>query len=117
MPEADKEGDRNTKIMATIVRGYAEGISHAKWKAKLRGAEQAITTNRGALVCISTTMFSQGDVQWITMPYEGSIVRELKILSAIICMILVDTTSLAKIITWESLQKLKCIGRSLAPSY
>ena len=48
------------------------------------------------------------------MAYEDPLLMELKIASAIIGRILEEISNLANIITWECLQKLKYLGRSLA---
>jgi len=65
----------------------------------MHGAQQVMTIEQGTPVCILIMTFNQGDVQGISTPLEDSLVVELKIESAIVCRILVDTGGSANIIT------------------
>ncbi|KAJ8446023.1 hypothetical protein Cgig2_012367 [Carnegiea gigantea] len=40
-----REEEYSTEIVATIARGYLEGIIRSAWKAKLREAQQVLTAN------------------------------------------------------------------------
>ncbi|KAJ8429782.1 hypothetical protein Cgig2_003738 [Carnegiea gigantea] len=105
----------STKIIVTIARGYAEGISYAVWKARIRGTQQVMNIEQGAPVNIPIITFSESKRRPVMAPFDYPVVIELKVASALVCIILIDTRNSADIITWECLQKLKYPGRDITP--
>ncbi|KAJ8422474.1 hypothetical protein Cgig2_016076 [Carnegiea gigantea] len=103
------------KTVATIARGYAEGISYAMWKARMRGTQQVINIKQGAPVTTPIITFSESKGRPVMAPFDDPVVIELKVASALVCRILIDTKNSVDIISWECLQKLKYPGRDITP--
>ncbi|KAJ8432616.1 hypothetical protein Cgig2_032897 [Carnegiea gigantea] len=103
------------KTVATIARGYAEGISYAMWKERMRGTQQVINIKQGALVTTPIITFSESKGHPVMAPFDDPVVIELKVASALVCRILIDTKNSVDIISWECLQKLKYPGRDITP--
>jgi len=106
----------STKIVSTVARGYAEGISYAVWKARVWGTQQVMKVEQRAPVTTPIITFSESKGCPVMAPFDDSVVIELKVVSALICRILIDTGNSTNIITWECLQKLKYLGRDITPS-
>ena len=51
----------------------------------------------------------------LLFPHNNSLVVEMKVASAIVRKILIDTGSFMDIITWDCLKKLTYIGRDIIP--
>ncbi|KAJ8432623.1 hypothetical protein Cgig2_032904 [Carnegiea gigantea] len=105
----------STKIVVTIARGYAEGISCTVWKARIRGTQQVMNIEQGAPVNIPIITFNESKRRPVMALFDDLVVIELKVASALVCIILIDTRNSADIITWECLQKLKYPGRDITP--
>ncbi|KAJ8422477.1 hypothetical protein Cgig2_016079 [Carnegiea gigantea] len=105
----------STKIVVTIARGYAEGISCTVWKARIRGTQQVMNIEQGAPVNIPIITFNESKRRPVMALFDDPVVIELKVASALVCIILIDTRNSADIITWECLQKLKYPGGDITP--
>ncbi|KAJ8423080.1 hypothetical protein Cgig2_032280 [Carnegiea gigantea] len=79
-----------TKVMATITRGYAEGMMRSAWKAQLRGTQQVLTVEQGARVTVPTTVFGGRETPRYASPHNDPLVIEMKVASAIVRRILID---------------------------
>ncbi|KAJ8423403.1 hypothetical protein Cgig2_030570 [Carnegiea gigantea] len=91
-PPRDEEC--STEAVATIAGGYAEGITRSAWKAQLRSAQ----TLHDSL-----------------LPHNDPLVIKMKIASAIVRRILIDTGRSVDIITWDCLKKLVHPERDIIP--
>ncbi|KAJ8430655.1 hypothetical protein Cgig2_033680 [Carnegiea gigantea] len=80
-----RDEECSTEIVATIAGGYIEGITRVK------------------------------ENPHFTYPHNDPLVVEMKVASAIIRRILIDTRSSADIITWDCLKKLKSPGKEIIP--
>ncbi|KAJ8429796.1 hypothetical protein Cgig2_015628 [Carnegiea gigantea] len=96
----------STEVVATIVGGYVEGMIQLAWKAQLRGVQQVLTTEQGACMIVPTMVFGRRENPRFASPHNDPLVVEIKITSAIIRRILIDTGSSFDIITWDCLKKL-----------
>ncbi|KAJ8426453.1 hypothetical protein Cgig2_031102 [Carnegiea gigantea] len=101
----------STEVVATIARGYPEGMTWSAWKAQLRGAQQVLTTEQGARMTVPTMVFGKREAPRFASPHSDPFMVEMKIVSAIARRILIDTESSVDIITWDCLKKLTYPGR------
>ncbi|KAJ8429027.1 hypothetical protein Cgig2_000374 [Carnegiea gigantea] len=83
------------------------------WKARMCGAQQGMSTENGGTVCAPTMTFSETEGRLIANPYDNPLGAELKLASTLVRRTLIDSGSLANIITWECLQRLKYPGRDI----
>ncbi|KAJ8424755.1 hypothetical protein Cgig2_003014 [Carnegiea gigantea] len=113
--EEPREEECSTKIVATIVEGYMEGFSHAMWKAQMRGTQQVMITWCGSLITIPTIIFDDREGHVFNSLHNDPMVIELKVANSLAHRILIDTGSLADIITLDYLKKLKYPGRNITP--
>ncbi|KAJ8422154.1 hypothetical protein Cgig2_017312 [Carnegiea gigantea] len=72
-----------TEIIAIISAGYAEGISHAVWKAYMCGTQQVMAT-----VSISTMVFDGYKGHAAISTYDDPMAVELKVANALVRIIL-----------------------------
>jgi len=112
-PPQDKEC--STEIVATIAGGYVEDMTRAAWKAQLRTARQVLTVEQGSCITAPTMVFGGKDAPRFASPHNDPLVVEMKVASAIVRRILVDTGSSVDIITWDCLKKLAHPGRNVIP--
>ncbi|KAJ8420545.1 hypothetical protein Cgig2_002640 [Carnegiea gigantea] len=110
-----RDEECSTEVVATITRGYAEGMTRSVWKAQLTGAKQVLMIEQGAYVTVSTMVFDGKETLRFASPHNDPLVVEMKIASAIIRRILIDTGSSMDIITWDCLNKLTYPGRDIVP--
>ncbi|KAJ8420466.1 hypothetical protein Cgig2_010852 [Carnegiea gigantea] len=103
------------KVVATIAGGYATDITWAAWKAQLRSTRQVLTVEQGSCITAPTMMFGGKDAPRFASPYNGPLVVEMKIGSAIVRQILIFTGSSVDIITWDYLKKLAHLGHDIVP--
>ena len=52
-----QEDECSTEIVATIVGGYVEGITHVAWKAQMRGMQQVMVEEHGNCITVPTMTF------------------------------------------------------------
>ncbi|KAJ8435827.1 hypothetical protein Cgig2_017122 [Carnegiea gigantea] len=104
-----------TKVVVTITGGYVEGMTLSAWKAQLRGVKQVLITEQGARIMVPTMVFGQKETLRFASPCNDPLVVEMKIASAIVRRILIDTGSSMNIITWDCLKKLTYPGQDIAP--
>jgi len=83
----------STKIAATIIGGYAEGISRSPRKAQLRGAQQVLMAEQSSRVTVPTIVFSRGEGPRFTSPHNDLLMVEMKVASAIVRRIPIYTRS------------------------
>ncbi|KAJ8421741.1 hypothetical protein Cgig2_020902 [Carnegiea gigantea] len=113
---ADKRDEEySTEVMAAIAGGYAEGMTRSTWKAHLRGAQQVLTTEQGPHITVPTMVFGGKEALRFASPHNDPLVVEMKIASAIIRRILINTGSSVDIITWDCLKKLTNPGCDIVP--
>jgi len=60
-------------------------------------------------------VFGGGEGPRFTSSHYDPLLLQMKVVSAIVWRILVDTGSLANIITWDCLKKIKYMGRQIVP--
>ncbi|KAJ8422027.1 hypothetical protein Cgig2_029407 [Carnegiea gigantea] len=84
-------------------------------KARLRGTQQVMNTESGTPKCIHIMTFSRFEGRPIMAPHDDPLVIALKVVSALVCRILIDTGMSANIITWQFLKKLKYLGMDITP--
>ena len=101
--------------MATIARGYTEGITRSAWNAQLRSAQQVLTTEQGPCVTVPTMVFGEKEASRCASTHEDPLFIEMKIVSAIVQRILIDTGSSVDIITCDCLKKLVHSGCGIIP--
>jgi len=87
------------EVVATIAEGYAEGMTRSAWKAQLRSAQQLLTTEQGPRITVPTMVFDGKEAPRFASPHNHPLVVEMKIASAIVRQILIDTSSSVDIIT------------------
>ncbi|KAJ8433088.1 LOW QUALITY PROTEIN: hypothetical protein Cgig2_014136 [Carnegiea gigantea] len=80
-PPPPRDKGCSTEIVATTVGGYVEDMTRAAWKAQLRTAWQVLTVEQGSCITAPT----------MVSPYNDPLGVEMKIASAIVWRILVDT--------------------------
>ncbi|KAJ8434093.1 hypothetical protein Cgig2_005772 [Carnegiea gigantea] len=102
----------STKIVATIIDGYAEGITQSAGKAQLQGAQQVLTVEQGIRVTVPTMVF-RGNKAHVS--YPRPLVVEMKVASAIVRRVLIDTGSSMDIIMWDCLKALTYLGSDIVP--
>ncbi|KAJ8433879.1 hypothetical protein Cgig2_021262 [Carnegiea gigantea] len=85
------------------------------WKAQLGGAQQVLMTDQGPRVMVPTMVFGEREAPCFASPHNNPLVVEMKIASAIVRRILIDTGSSVDIITWDCLKKLTHLGRDIVP--
>ncbi|KAJ8423977.1 hypothetical protein Cgig2_008752 [Carnegiea gigantea] len=73
----------STEVVATIVGGYAGGMTRSAWKAQLRSAQQVLTTTQGARTTVPTMVFGGKEAPRFASPHNDPLVIEMKIASAI----------------------------------
>ncbi|KAJ8438076.1 hypothetical protein Cgig2_025481 [Carnegiea gigantea] len=105
----------STEIVATIVGGYAEGITRSAWKAQLWGAQQLLSAKQESRVTVPTMVFGREQGPRFTSLYNYPLVVEMKVASAIVQRILINTRSFVDIITWDCPKKLTYPGRNIVP--
>ncbi|KAJ8446988.1 hypothetical protein Cgig2_006616 [Carnegiea gigantea] len=110
-----RDEECSTKVVATIARVYAEGMSRSAWKAQLRGSQQVLTAEQGARVTVPTMVFGGREAPRFTSPHNDSLVVEMKVASTIVRRILIDTGCFMDIITWDYLKKLTYPRRGIVP--
>jgi len=74
-----------------------------------------MTTERECPMTIPTMTFDSWEGCSFSFPHDDPMVVELKVVSALVCRILIDTGSLANIITWDYLKKLKHSEKDITP--
>ncbi|KAJ8431632.1 hypothetical protein Cgig2_001955 [Carnegiea gigantea] len=89
----------STEIVSTIVVGYIKGISHVRWKVRVRGTWQVISNDNGDPVIVLTITFSELEERPITTSNDDPLVVKLKVTSALVRRILINTGSSIDIIT------------------
>ncbi|KAJ8428700.1 hypothetical protein Cgig2_018480 [Carnegiea gigantea] len=92
----------STEIVTTIARGHAEEITRTAWKAQLRSAQQVLAFDQGPCIAAPTMVFGGKDAREFASPHNDPLVVEMKIPSAIVRRILVDTGSYVDIIKWTA---------------
>ncbi|KAJ8437774.1 LOW QUALITY PROTEIN: hypothetical protein Cgig2_024078 [Carnegiea gigantea] len=90
-------------------------MTRSAWKAQLRGTQQVLTTEQGARVTVPTMVFGEQEAPRFTSPHNDPLLVEMKIASAIVRRILIDTGSSVDIITWDFLKKLTYPGLDIIP--
>ncbi|KAJ8429240.1 hypothetical protein Cgig2_026276 [Carnegiea gigantea] len=110
-PPRDKEC--STEIVTAIVGGYTEEITLMAWKAQLGSVQQILAVDQGRCIAAPTMVFRGEDAPRFASPHNDPLVVEMKITSAIVRQILVDTGSFVDIITWDCLKRLSHPGRDL----
>ncbi|KAJ8442978.1 hypothetical protein Cgig2_019551 [Carnegiea gigantea] len=70
---------------------------------------------QGTRVTVPTMVFGGREAAHFAPPHNDSLVVEMKVASAIIWRILIDTGSSVNIITWDCPQKLTYAGRDIVP--
>ncbi|KAJ8431473.1 LOW QUALITY PROTEIN: hypothetical protein Cgig2_033987 [Carnegiea gigantea] len=88
----------NARKHSAITDGYAEGITWAAGKAQLRGAQEALTAEQGSRVMVSTMMFDGCEGPHFTSPHNNLLVVQLKVASALVRQIFINTGSSIDII-------------------
>ncbi|KAJ8423578.1 LOW QUALITY PROTEIN: hypothetical protein Cgig2_002907 [Carnegiea gigantea] len=88
-------------------------MTRSAQKAQVRGAQEVLTTEQGLRITVPTMVFGRKKAPRFTSPHNEPLVVEMKIASAIIRGILIDTESYVDIITWEFLKKLTYLGRDI----
>ncbi|KAJ8438791.1 hypothetical protein Cgig2_023825 [Carnegiea gigantea] len=102
-----REEEYSTEVVATIARGYADGMTRSAWKAQLRSAQQVLTIEQGSSITLPTMVFGGKEAPRFASPYNDPLVVEMKIASAIVRSV--------DIITWDCLKKLTHPGRDIVP--
>ncbi|KAJ8424279.1 hypothetical protein Cgig2_011180 [Carnegiea gigantea] len=74
-----------------------------------------LTTEQGTRVTVPAKVFSGREAPRFASPHNDPLVVEMKIASAIVRRILIDTGSSMDIITWDCLKKLMYPGRAIVP--
>ncbi|KAJ8433819.1 hypothetical protein Cgig2_017889 [Carnegiea gigantea] len=110
-----RDEECSTEIVVTIASRFAEGITQSAWKAQLRGAQLVLNAERGSHVTVPTMVFSGEQGAHFTSSHNDPLVVEIKVASAIIRRILIDTGSFVDIITWDCLKKLTYPRRDIVP--
>ncbi|KAJ8432194.1 LOW QUALITY PROTEIN: hypothetical protein Cgig2_013736 [Carnegiea gigantea] len=110
-----RDEECSIEIVATITDGYAKDITRFAWKAQLRGAQQVLTVEQGSRVTVPTMVFGREQGPHFTSPHNNPLVVGMKVASAIVERILIDTGSSVDIITWDYLKKLTYPGRDIVP--
>jgi len=64
---------------------------------------------------VPTMVFDGCEGPHFTSPYNDPLVVELKVASALVRRILIDTGSSINIITWDCLKNLKHLGKEIVP--
>jgi len=90
-------------------------MTRSAWKAQLRGTQQVLTTEQGSYITVPTIVFGGEEAPRFASPHNDPLVVEMKIASAIVRRILIDTGSSIDIITWDFLKKLTHPGREIVP--
>ncbi|KAJ8453099.1 LOW QUALITY PROTEIN: hypothetical protein Cgig2_014862 [Carnegiea gigantea] len=103
--EEPREEEWSTKVVATIARGYAKCITRTMWKTQMRGMQQVMAINHGNRII----------GQNFSPLYNDPLVVELKVAKALVCRILIDTSSSDDIITRDFFKRLKHQGREITP--
>ncbi|KAJ8449180.1 hypothetical protein Cgig2_027182 [Carnegiea gigantea] len=96
----------STEVVAIIVGGYAKGMTRSALKAQLKSTQQLLTTEQGPRRMVPTMEFGGKEARRFASPHNDPLVVEMKIASAIVRRILIDTGSSVDIITWDCLKKL-----------
>ncbi|KAJ8451464.1 hypothetical protein Cgig2_017855 [Carnegiea gigantea] len=84
-------------------------------RAQLRGMQQVLTAEQGARVIVPTMVFGGREAPRFASPHDGPLVVEMKVASAIVRRILIDTERSVDIITWDYLKKLTYPGWDIVP--
>ncbi|KAJ8446294.1 hypothetical protein Cgig2_005825 [Carnegiea gigantea] len=90
-----RDEECSMEIVATIAGGYVEGITRR--------------------ITVPTMVSGGGEGPCFTSPHNYPLVVEMKMASAIVWRILIDTGSSIDTITWDCLWKLKYPGRETVP--
>ncbi|KAJ8446283.1 hypothetical protein Cgig2_005814 [Carnegiea gigantea] len=89
-----QEEECSTEIVATIAGGYAEAEQESR-------------------VMVPTMVFNGREGPHFTSPHNDPLAVELKVASALVRWILINTGSSVNIITWDCLKNLKHLGREI----
>ena len=93
-----RDEECSMEVVATIAGGYVKGTTRSAWKIQLRGTQQVLTTEQGARVIVPTIVFGGGEASRFASPHNDPLVVEMKVASAIVWRILIDTGSSVDII-------------------
>ncbi|KAJ8420669.1 LOW QUALITY PROTEIN: hypothetical protein Cgig2_025353 [Carnegiea gigantea] len=102
-PPPPRDEECSTEVVATI----------AAWKAQLRSAQQVHIVEQGPCLTAPTMVFGGKDAPRFASPQNDPLVVEMKIASAIVRRIRVDTGSFVDIITWDCLKRVAHPGRDI----
>ena len=92
------------KIVATIASGPYGRHYSGTWKAQLREAQQVMTAEQWSSIIVPTMVLNGREGSYFTSPYNDPLVVELKVASALIRRLLIDSGSSVDIITWDCLK-------------
>ena len=77
--------------------------------------QQVLTVEQGSQVTVPTMVFRGGEGLHFTFPHNDLLVVKMKVASAIVCQILIDTGSSVDIIIGDCSKKLKYLRREIVP--
>ncbi|KAJ8451982.1 hypothetical protein Cgig2_016563 [Carnegiea gigantea] len=103
------------EVVATITRGYVKGMSLSPWKAQLRSAQLVLTNEQGSRITVPIMVFGGKEAPRFASLHNNPLIVEMKIASAIVQQILIDTGRSIDIITWDCLKKLTHPGDDIVP--
>ncbi|KAJ8421383.1 hypothetical protein Cgig2_009801 [Carnegiea gigantea] len=90
-------------------------LLEATQRAHLGGAQQVLTTEQGSHIMVPSMVFGGKEALRFASPHNDPLVVEMKIASAIVRRILINTGSSVDIITWDCLKKLTNPGHDIIP--
>ncbi|KAJ8425531.1 hypothetical protein Cgig2_021336 [Carnegiea gigantea] len=110
----DNDAYRNMKIVATIIRGIdGKELSAGYRKAQIRKLSQDMAARELKPLVGPTMTFGLEDMRPSQTPHNDALVIQLKVATAMVRRILIDTKSLVDIITLECLKKLQYSEKDL----
>ncbi|KAJ8439295.1 LOW QUALITY PROTEIN: hypothetical protein Cgig2_018072 [Carnegiea gigantea] len=115
LEHTEPQEECSIKIVATIVSGYAKGITRLAQKAQIRGTQQVVIVEQGSRITVPTIVFHCQEGPHLLSPHTNPLVVELKVANALIHQILIDTEKSIEIITWVRLKRLKHPRREIIP--
>ncbi|KAJ8428714.1 hypothetical protein Cgig2_028197 [Carnegiea gigantea] len=78
-------------------------MTRSTWKAQLQGGQQLLTAEQGNRVTMPTVVFSEEQGPRFTTPHDDPLLAEMKVASAIVWRIPIDTeSSPERRIKWEN---------------
>ena len=115
-PEASRkkqwDTDQDTEVIATISGGFTvKELSAGYRKAQVRQLSQVMAARELRPLTGPTITFGPEDMRPLQAPHNDPLVVQLKIATAMVGRVLIDTGSSVDIITLECLRKLQNIRR------